>query len=487
MKYNRLLYFGLIISLFINLQAHAQTPIEDEIFIWPGTAPGSDSVKVEEAIVDRNPNGGECYLNRAVSKVTRPSIKHFAPAHPNGKAVMLCPGGGYALLAYDKEGYDIAQWFNERDITAFVLKYRLPIDGHLNRQYVPLQDAQRALRYIRANAETFNIDTNSIGVMGGSAGGHLAASLSVFYDWKVYNAVDSIDSVSARPDYTFLMYPVISFQDSLVHEGTRSYLLGNDFTKAQIDSFSTDLHVDSLTPPAYLFHSKADGSVKYKNSVAYANALENAGVINSLNLYASGGHGIGMCEAGTSDFSRWPRDLDAWLVEQGLTTPCQGETPEITVDETDSVVLIASPASGYQWYKSGILIKDAMDSIFVPEVSGAYSVSVFGEREESGSQCLIYSEEAIVEIIIDNLNAVEIPVSIYPNPASSQITVNLENITGQNINYRIINQLGASVVQRDNIPFNTTLNIDISGLSKGLYYLSITSDSKVLNGRFLKE
>lgn len=487
MKYNKLYYVGLIISLLINLQVHAQTPIEDEIFIWPGTAPGSDSVKVEEIITDRNPNGGECYLNRAVSKVTRPSIKLFAPAHPNGKAVMLCPGGGYALLAYDKEGYDIAQWFNERDITAFVLKYRLPSDGHLHRQYVPLQDAQRALRYIRANAQTFNIDSNSIGVMGGSAGGHLAASLSVFYDWKVYSAVDTIDSVSARPDYTFLMYPVISFQDSLVHAGTRSYLLGTDFTKDQIDSFSTDLHVDSLTPPAYLFHSKADGSVKYRNSVAYANALENAGVTNSLNLYASGGHGIGMCEAGTSDFSRWPRDLNAWLVEQGLTTPCQGETPEITVDETDSVVLIASPASGYQWYKNGILINEANDSIFVPEVSGAYSVSVFGEREVSGSQCMIYSEETTVEILIDYVNTVEIPVTVYPNPASSQITINLEHISSKNINYRIINQLGANVAQGKNLAFDTTLNIDISGLSKGLYYLSITSDNRVLNGRFLKD
>ena len=331
MKCNQYYYLSLVYSyIFIALTGQAQTPIEDEIFIWNGTAPGSDTVTVVEDIEDRDPNGGPCYLNRSIKKVTQPSIKHFAPADPNGSAVLICPGGGYALLAYDKEGYDIAQWYNERDITAFVLKYRLPIDGHANRQFVPLQDAQRALRYIRANAQSYNIHPDSIGVMGGSAGGHLAACLSVFSDWETYTPEDNIDTFSAKPNFSVLMYPVISFQDTLTHSGSRTNLLGDPITQVQKDSFSTELHVNSETPPAFLFHSKLDGSVKYQNSVVYANALQNAGVTNSLNLYDSGGHGVGKCEAGQTAFSQWPIDLDAWLVDEGWTTPCQGVTPVIT-------------------------------------------------------------------------------------------------------------------------------------------------------------
>ena len=225
-------YFLTLLLLIITLLGQAQPPIQNEIFIWPGTALGSDSVAVVESIQDRDPNGGLCYLNRAVSKVTQPSIKHFAPANPNGKAVLICPGGGYARLAYDKEGYDMAQWYNERDITAFVLKYLLPLDGHDNRAYVPLQDAQRAMLYIRAHADSFNIHPDSIGIMGGSAGGHLAASLSVYYNWQVYVPVDSIDSLSARPNFSVLMYPVISFQDSLTHSGSRTNLLGSSISQA---------------------------------------------------------------------------------------------------------------------------------------------------------------------------------------------------------------------------------------------------------------
>lgn len=312
-------------------QAQAQTPIEDQIYLWPGTAPGSGSVAVTEAITDRDPNGGDCHLNRVVAQVTQPSLKAFLPANPNGTAVLLCPGGGYARLAYDKEGYDLAQWFNERDITAFVLKYRLPIDGHADRQYVPLQDAQRAMRYLRAHADSFQINPDSIGVMGGSAGGHLAATLSVHHDWKIYAPVDSLDSLSARPDFTILMYPVISLQDSLTHGGSRDNLLGSPLTQARKDSFSAEMHVDSLTPPAFLFHSRADGSVSYRNSVAYARALDSAGVTHVLYLYGSGGHGVGKCEAGNSDFAAWPVDLDQWLTQQGWANACLGDPPSISI------------------------------------------------------------------------------------------------------------------------------------------------------------
>ncbi|MCB0855169.1 MAG: prolyl oligopeptidase family serine peptidase, partial [Bacteroidetes bacterium] len=328
----------------------------------------------------------------------------------------------------------------------FVLKYRLPVDGHENRQYVPLQDAQRAMRYIRANAQMFNINPDSIGVMGGSAGGHLAASLSVFYDWEVYAPVDSIDSLSAKSNLSVLMYPVISFQDNLTHAGSRSNLLGSTITQAMKDSFSTELHVDSMTAPAFLFHSKQDGSVKYQNSEAYADALDSAGVAYSLNLYASGGHGIGKCEAGTSAFSQWPRDLDAWLVGEGWTTPCEGTNPTITLSTKDSVLLIASPAASYQWYRNGVAINGATDSVYEPVLLGTYTVSSPGQREGSQSDCILYSEAVMVESLLSIKDKFEDLVRIYPNPAPSEIIVDQIPFYIREINYVVYDQKGAQVL-----------------------------------------
>lgn len=485
MQYNSL-FLTLICFCFSLGIAKAQTPIEDQILIWNGIAPGSETVTVTEEIEDRDPDGGPCHLNRTVRKVTEPTIKHFAPEHPNGTAVLICPGGGYALLAYDKEGYDIAQWYNERDITAFVLKYRLPIDGHANRQFVPLQDAQRALRYIRANAADFNINPDSIGVMGGSAGGHLAASLSVFYDWEVYAPQDAIDSNSARPNFSVLMYPVISFQDTLTHSGSRSNLLGAPITELAKDSFSTELHIDSATPPAFLFHSKLDGSVKYQNSVVYANALEDAGVDYSLNLYNTGGHGIGKCEAGLTAFSQWPIDLDAWLVAQGWTTPCVGESPEITVELGATTQLIASPAPGYQWYRNGIPVNGATDSVYVPVIIGDYKVAVPGQRVGSGSDCMIFSEEVFVDQLSDIEELTTNTLHIYPNPASTEIYVDLADAKSYPVNYYLYNHLGACVAKGTANPGNGSITIDVNTLNSGFYYLNLQLDGQQVKGRFIK-
>lgn len=476
---------GAVILMSFNF-SNAQTPIENQIYIWNGTAPGSDGLTIVEEIEDRDPNGGLCHLNRVVEKVTQPSVKHFAPANPNGTAVLICPGGGYAKLAYDKEGYDIAQWFNERDITAFVLKYRLPIDGHDQRAFVPLQDAQRALRYIRANAANYNIDPEAIGVMGGSAGGHLAASLSVHYDWETYSAQDAFDSLSARPTFSVLMYPVISFQDSITHGGSRNNLLGTPFTETLRDSFSTELHIDNMTPPAFLFHSLLDGSVKYQNSVVYANGLEAVGVENSLNLYSNGGHGIGVCEAGQTSFSAWIYDLDAWLVEQDWTTPCLGDTPSITMTLTDSTRLTTSPAATYQWFRNGVLIPDATDSIYVPQSVGLYKVAVSGQRENSDSDCLIFSEEVQVDVVLNIDDLKQSTFNIFPNPTSSQITIEGKNLNSK-INYHIYNQLGECVRQSLNISVNHMNPIDTTQLSSGLYYVVIRSGEEVMTGRFVKE
>lgn len=476
---------GILTLFFLALYTFgvSQTPIEGQIDIWPSTAPGSDTVSVIEEIEDRNPDG-PCYLNRVVKKVTNPTIKHFAPEKPNGRAVLLCPGGGYALLAYDKEGYDLAEWLNERDITAFVLKYRLPIDGHENRELVALQDAQRAIRYIRANAETFNINPDSIGIFGGCAGGHLAASLSVHYDWETYVPFDDIDTISARPDLSILMYPVISFQDELTHSGSRTNLLG-DVTQTKKDSFSTEMHVDSETPKAFLFHSKTDGSVKYGNSEAYAEALTNAGVSNSLNLYKNGGHGVGKCEAGFTDFSQWPNDLDEWLVENEWTTPCTGEVPVVTIIDEDPIKLVCSDADSYQWYRNGVVLDGKTDSEYVPVISADYKVAVKGTREGSGSECLLFSEEMFVDITVGISELSEFSLNVYPNPANSTIVIDQVNVTGNHIDYEIFNESGASITsgQVENSP---KININIDTLSSGMYFIQLKDDTKVLNGKFLK-
>lgn len=476
-----------MLFLFWGLHSlSAQTPIQDQIYIWPGTAPGSDSVSVVELITDRDPSGGDCYLNRSVSKVTQPSIKHFAPANPNGSAVLLCPGGGYALLAYDKEGYDIAQWFNDRDITAFVLKYRLPIDGHEKREYVPLQDAQRAMRYIRAHADSFGINPDSIGVMGGSAGGHLAASLSVFYDWEVYAPVDSTDSLSARPDFTVLMYPVVSFQDSLTHGGSRNNLLGSGFNEAKKDSFSPELQVDSLTPPAFLFHSLQDGSVNYRNSRAYARALDSVGVSNSLNLYSSGGHGVGKCEAGNSQFSIWPYDLDDWLEAEGWTTACQGDSPVIaTFTQNGTLYLRANSNDSIQWYRNGIPLNNANDSIYEPKSLSTYTFSAYGSREGSGSPCLLFSEALTLTSLASNEFTEDGFIRIYPNPAHDKLLISHLPENMAKVGFSIHDARGAQVRGGTKAVLAGGLSLDVSGLQPGFYLLRINTDRQVMSGRFI--
>ncbi|MCB0644007.1 MAG: T9SS type A sorting domain-containing protein, partial [Phaeodactylibacter sp.] len=307
------------------------------------------------------------------------------------------------------------------------------------------------------------------------------------YDWEVYPENEAIDTFSARPNFSVLMYPVISFLDSIAHSGTRTNLLGDPVTELQKDSFSTELHVDAMTPPAFLFHSKLDGSVKYQNSVVYANALTDAGVSNSLNLYASGGHGVGKCLAGSTDFSRWPVDLDAWLVEEGWTTPCLGETPAITVVEDDSIRLFAPEANSYQWYRNGILLTGATDSVYVPVIIGNYKVAVPGMREGSGSDCLLFSEEVVVDALLNNTSRFGSPLRIYPNPTSGKVQV--EGLGGNQPNgsYELFNLHGQRVAQGVNIPLHQTLQLDFSRLATGMYYLRIQTKSQLWTGRFYKQ
>ena len=252
---------------------------------------------------------------QSTSLVTTPTLTAFFPnvTKPNQTAVIILPGGGYQHLAIDKEGTKVAQWFNSLGIPAFVLKYRLPDDLIMkNKNVGPLQDAQEAIRYVRQNAAKWNIDPNKIGILGFSAGGHLAATLSTHYDDNVYA---SVYKVSARPDFSLLIYPVISMQNDITHKGSQTNLLGNNPSQDLIDSFSNEKKVNAKTPPAFLIHATDDTVVLPENSIDYYLALKKNGVTAELHLYEKGGHGFGL---GVNDTSKyWTRDCEEWLKANG--------------------------------------------------------------------------------------------------------------------------------------------------------------------------
>ena len=229
-----------------------------------------------------------------VKDVSVPTLTAYLPKNnnKNNAAVIICPGGGYAILASKHEGSDVAEKFNEEGIAAFVLKYRLPNDSlMLVKEIGPLQDAQRAIQMVRMNATKWGIDKNKIGIMGFSAGGHLASTAATQFDKKT---IDNKKKISLRPDFCILVYPVISFTDTtIMHRGSAENLLGADATPVKLTEYSSEWQVTPETPPTFLVHAK-DDPVKVGNSLVYAEALERNHVPYKMYLYENGGHGFGM-------------------------------------------------------------------------------------------------------------------------------------------------------------------------------------------------
>ena len=233
-----------------------------------------------------------------ISKVQTPAMDlYFADPQKNtGKAVVIFPGGGYHILAYDWEGTEVARRLQEAGISAAVVKYRLPTSRSADPPHrVPLTDAQRAIRLMRYQAEEWDFRPDQIGVMGFSAGGHLAATLSTRYDAVVYGPVDPADKLSARPDFSVLVYPVISFDTgSATHLGSREALLGKSPADSLVRFYAPLEHVNRNTPPAFLLHAFDDEAVPPENSLVYCQKLREAGVPATLHLYPEGGHGFAL-------------------------------------------------------------------------------------------------------------------------------------------------------------------------------------------------
>ena len=253
-----------------------------------------------------------------ISKVQFPDITVYMPAKRNatGQTVIICPGGGYVNLSYDWEGTDVAKLLNSKGITAIVLKYRLPNSkSNIIPNLSPLMDAKRAIRMTRFYATKWNIKKDKVGIMGFSAGGHLASTLGTHFDNGDPKATDSIEQTSSRPDFMILIYPVISMSKNIMHVGSRNSLIGNHPTDELAKLYSNELQVTKETPPTFLVHATDDKSVPVENSLLFYQALKDNNVPAEMHIYPKGGHGFGLA-LGKGYLETWTDRLIDWL--QGL-------------------------------------------------------------------------------------------------------------------------------------------------------------------------
>lgn len=341
------LLFGMAISCFSQSK---------EIKLWDNI-PGAITAEgyKEEPRIDAQGN------ITGIKKVTEPTLKIFLAENKGAKnaAVVICPGGGYALLSHEKEGDKVAKWLQSIGVSAFVLKYRLPSDAIMkDRTIGPLQDAQEAIRTLRRNADEWNLDISRIGIMGFSAGGHLASTLSTHYNDKVY---ESKDNTSARPDFSILIYPVISMEDGITHSGSKENLIGKNASSELVAKYSNEKQVNENTPKTFLVHATDDKAVPVENSINYYLALKQNKVPAEMHLYENGGHGFGLGVAGTN--KNWPNACEKWLAANGLIKGPDTYLFAYFKGNGEDGLHLAYSNDGYKWEA---LKKDA--SFLTPEV-----------------------------------------------------------------------------------------------------------------------
>ncbi|MBN1116843.1 MAG: alpha/beta hydrolase [Bacteroidales bacterium] len=296
--------FILVVLIFCNLLVSAQ----EFICLWPeGKMPNSKGMALTDSIYDER-----------YRRVGTPGMFAFFPSKQENKgaAIIICPGGGYKHFAYISSGTQIAKWFNTMGINAFVLISRLPHSPDLTeRSKAPLQDAQRAIRLIRANAQRWDLKPDKIGIIGFSAGGHVASSLATHTE-DVSGIDDSLSHISFYPDFVLLVSPVITMGE-YTHTGSRNNLLGENPSKELIDKYSNELQVTAKTPPAFIVHAENDPAVSPKNSLLFFNALRENNVSASIHIFPFGGHAIGL-QNNPGSTKLWKELCEMWLIEKGL-------------------------------------------------------------------------------------------------------------------------------------------------------------------------
>jgi acetyl esterase/lipase len=269
----------------------------------PNSKPSSQTEKVEKSDI------------KWITSVKVPDIAVYLPVKKfaTGQAVVICPGGGYAGLAYDLEGTEVAKYLNSIGVAGVVLKYRLPsAESNIEPYKSPLMDAQRALRLVRYNAKRWNISPDKIGIMGFSAGGHLASTLGTHFDYGDTSSEDSVERMSCRPDFMILMYPVITFTEPCMHRGSRDALLGKNPPDTLVRLFSNELQVKDDSPPAFFVHADNDTAVPVENTLLMYEALRAKKISAELHILTEGEHGFGM-GVGNPHLASWTRSLKLWL------------------------------------------------------------------------------------------------------------------------------------------------------------------------------
>jgi acetyl esterase/lipase len=296
----------------------AKAPLDptEVLPLWPGDPPGSAGVTAVETVLDRTVPGG--LRDRATTHTRKPTLTVFRPAQANGAAVVLMPGGGYERVVSDKEGFETARWLADRGYTCFVLLYRLPGDHWGAGPDAPLQDAQRAVRLVRSKAATMRFDPARVSIMGFSAGGHLAASLTTRFDAKVYDRIDAADDLSARPDLSCLMYSVVTMADGPAHGGSRKQLLGPSPTPEQIALYSPEQNVTDKVPPVFLVHAADDKTVPVANSLMMFTALKAKAVPTEMHIFEEGGHGFGLRGIVGKPVAAWPELFETFAKRHGV-------------------------------------------------------------------------------------------------------------------------------------------------------------------------
>lgn len=302
------------VAAMIPVSQNAPADPTETIRLWPGAAPGGERVTVTPRVTERSTD--PAFHDRFAQYTTDPILTVLRPARPNGASLLLIPGGGYKWAVVDKEGLDCARVFAAAGVTCFVLRYRLPGDGWAAGPDAPLQDAQRALRLVRAQAAAHGLDPVRVAVLGASAGGHLAGMLTARED-ATYAPVDEADGLSHRADLSILLYPVATMSDPHVHAGSRLELLGPTPTAEAMERYSLERMDWTGRPPTFLLHAIDDEAVPVENSLQLLTTLRAAAVSTEAHLFEEGGHGFGIRLIEGKPAATWPLLMMAWAARHG--------------------------------------------------------------------------------------------------------------------------------------------------------------------------